>query len=134
MYFFRVNLIIRLPPFQKLQREWQTVASLVCSEFNMAFRKDKLKLKGSGFYTIEFTPEEYFINGILPHNPLGSSVWVYSKHISTSQFGSIDKVSMKSFLIEETYNALLELLAVRELPSNLFENTIKAINGNSAIK
>ncbi|ADB36198.1 hypothetical protein Slin_0128 [Spirosoma linguale DSM 74] len=133
MYFFRVNLLIRLPRFQKLQREWQPIASTVCSEFNTAFRENKVKLKGSGFYTIELTPNEYFINDILPVNPLGSSVWTYSKYISISQFESIDKASMRLFLIEETYNALIKLLAVRQLPNNLFFDTLKTINRDSDI-
>ena len=134
MHFFRVNLIIRLPPFEHLHREWQTVASSVCSEFNVAFRENKIKLKGSGFYTIEFTPKEYFIVGVLPSNPLESSVWVYSKYVSTSQFESIDKTRMRRFLIEETYNALMKLLAVRQLPNGLFVNVLKTINEDSTVK
>lgn len=133
MHFFRVNLIIRLAHFEHLQNEWKPIASSVCSEFNSAFRKNKVKLKGSGFYTIEFTPEEHFVDGTLPYNPLGSSVWVYSKYISITQYESIDKTSIRRFVIEETYDALMKLLTVRQLPNDIFANTLKTINEDSII-
>ena len=103
-----------------LRLEWQKVAGEVCDTYNKAFGKDKVKLKGSAFYSIIFTTNEFYLtNPQPPSNSLGS-VWAYHKYSPMNIFKTLETEKRRDFLIQETYTALTKLAAIRKLDDSLF--------------